>query len=599
MLPLCVGRWPSMSRRIPLFTLFGASLKQFYQRFAVDIGGPARFFNLRAGKPAIFHDMRPSLIYGDKAAGEALLKGHFEFAGQKLDVGAQGDPWTIAVPSTRFADWLHGFHWMSNLAVSKDKAAPIRARVLVDTWIETYGQWNSFAWQPNILADRLYVWLSLWSPLLTGDTLGEKSQTRRSSMLRQLKRLRIVYRRTEPGLPRFKAAAVLAMGGARLKDKTDGFLARGLDWLDDEIEMQILSDGGHISRSPAQTLEALEILLTLDSLLQARGVEGSRAMSRAIDRLTSIIPFFTSGGGISGGGGLACFQGSGEGDAARIKAVMKASPGTPKPFGYCPHTGYQRIEQNGTVLIVDTGATSPRPYDLDAHLAPLAFELSNDLGRMVVNCGWTEGQPAAWRRAMRSTAAHNALIFDNASSGRLLKRGWQSRAAGEAVAIEAGPVRSVRKEQKEGVWLETSHDGYREETGLTHRRRFYMSIEGDDIRGEDSLFVPLGAVPLSNAEKPFQIRFHFHPDVRVSLSQDQQSALIVQGGKAGWRFRTDGGPLALEDSIYLGNGHKPMRCQQLVISGLAYCDSDGEARSNRVRWSFRKLAARTSGVRKS
>ena len=160
------------------------------------------------------------------------------------------------------------------------------------------------------------------------------------------------------------------------------------------------------------------------------------------------------------------------------------------------------------------------------------------------------------------------------------------------MAIEAGPVTATRKEQVSGTWLETSHDGYREETGLVHRRRFYMSIEGDDIRGEDSLFVPLGAVPLSNSEKPFQIRFHFHPDVRVSLSQDQQSALLVQGGKAGWRFRTDGGPLSLEDSVYLGAGHKPVKCQQIVISGSAFCDSDGETRSNRVRWSFRKLEAR-------
>jgi len=99
---------------------------------------------------------------------------------------------------------------------------------------------------------------------------------------------------------------------------------------------------------------------------------------------------------------------------------------------------------------------------------------------------------------------------------------------------------------------------------LSHRRRFYMSIEGNDIRGEDSLFVPLGRVPLSNAEIP----------------------------KAGWRFRTDGGPLTLEDSVYLGAGHKPVKCQQIVIAGRAFCDSDGETRSNRVRWSFRKLEAR-------
>jgi len=98
-----------------------------------------------------------------------------------------------------------------------------------------------------------------------------------------------------------------------------------------------------------------------------------------------------------------------------------------------------------------------------------------------------------------------------------------------------------------------------------------MSIEGNDIRGEDSLFVPLGRVPLSNAEIPFQIRFHFHPDVRVSLSQDQQSALLVQGGKAGWRFRTDGGPLTLEDSVYLGAGHKPVNERHT----LALADENG------------------------
>lgn len=577
-----------MSRRIPLSQLLKAGLTYQYRQWAVDLGAPARAMTLSAGKPAVFHDIRPSLIYGDKKIAEAMLKGHFEFAGQKLDVGAQGDPWTVAVPSTRFATWLHGFHWLNDLAVSKDKNAAIRARSLVDKWIAVYGKWNPFSWAPDVLTDRLYHWLAAWSPLLTGDNLSDDAQIRRSSVMRQLKRLRKVYRRTSPGLPRLKAAAVLAMGGARLKEKSDGFLGRGLDWLDDEISAQILPDGGHVSRSPGQTLEALEILLTLDSLLQARGVEGSRAMSRAIDRLAPVIPFFTAGDGK-----LVNFNGGGEGNRAYLKSVMKAAPKTTaKSFGYCPHTGYQRIEAEGTVLLIDTGKTSPRPFDDEAHLAPLAFELSTELGRLVVNCGWNDAQPQTFRRAVRATAAHSTLVLDDRSAGRLLKEGWGSKRLGEVVAIEAGPVSATRKEQVSGTWLESSHDGYRDETGLSHRRRFYMSIEGDDIRGEDSLFVPLGAVPLSNVEKPFQIRFHFHPDVRVSLSQDQQSALLVQGGKAGWRFRTDGGPLTLEDSVYLGEGHRPVKCQQIVISGSAFCDSDGETRSNRVRWSFRKLEAR-------
>ena len=195
---------------------------------------------------------------------------------------------------------------------------------------------------------------------------------------------------------------------------------------------------------------------------------------------------------------------------------------------------------------------------------------------------------------MRSTAAHSTLILDDKSAGTLLEEGWKTKILGNAVDIEAGPVSAKRKEQDAGAWLEGTHEGYRAATGLAHRRRFYVSTEGDDIRGEDSLFVPLGAEHISRDQKPFKIRFHFHPDVRVSLSQDQKSALLVQSGKAGWRFRTDGGPLRVEDSIYLGQGEKPVKAQQIVISGNAYCDSDGETRSNRVRWSFRKLEARKS-----
>ena len=577
-----------MSRRIPLSQLLIEGARYQYRRLAVDMGGMARTVNLKTGKPAIFHDISPRFLYGQTVNAEAILKGHFSYAGQNLDVGTQGDPWTVAVPSTKFATWLHGFEWLNDLAVSHDRYAAIRARGLVDKWVVIYGSWNPFSWAPDVLAERLYHWLSVWSPLLTGDKLSEAAQARRSSVMRQLKRLRKTYKRTSPGIVRLKAAAALAMGGARLKEKSGDFLGRGLDWLDDEIETQILPDGGHISRAPGQASEALEVLLTLDSLLQVRGVEGSRAMSRAIDRLAPVVNFFTAADGK-----LSNFNGSGESDKAYLKALRKAAPDiTAKSFGYCPHTGYQRIEADGTVLIVDTGKTAPRPYDAQAHLAPLAFELSTELGRLVVNCGWNTTQPQSFRRAVRMTAAHSTLILNDQSAGRLLKEGWASKCLGEVVAVEAGPVNVTRKEQVSGTWLESSHDSYRDETGLSHRRRFYMSIEGNDIRGEDSLFVPLGRVPLSNAEIPFQIRFHFHPDVRVSLSQDQQSALLVQGGKAGWRFRTDGGPLTLEDSVYLGAGHKPVKCQQIVISGRAFCDSDGETRSNRVRWSFRKLEAR-------
>ena len=576
-----------MSRRCSVPHLLSAAASSAAHKLAVDLGGPARRINMAAGRPVIFHDIRLSFAAGDKANAGAMIAGQFNYAGQSIDVGADGDPWTLAVPSERFATWLHSFSWLGDLAASRDKKALIYARSLTDKWTEIYGQWNDFAWAPDSLATRVLYWGGYWSPLLSGDNMSEAAQLRRNCFKRQLKRLRKTYRRTTPGLPRLRASAALVIGGLRLKEKSEHYLEQGLDWLDDEIELQILPDGGHVSRSPAQSLDALEILLMVDNLLQSRGVQGSRALSRAIDRLAPIISFFTAANGK-----LSSFNGAGEGDAHRIKALMKAAPKPAKPFAYCPHTGYQRIEQGGTVLLVDTGSTPPRPFDLEAHLAPLAFELSTELGRLVVNCGWSERQGLRFRQFMRSTAAHSTLILDDKSAGKLLQEGWKTKILGNAVDIEAGPVSAKRKEQDAGAWLEGTHEGYRAASGLVHRRRFYVSTEGDDIRGEDSLFVPLGAEHISRDQTPFKIPFHFHPDVRVSLSQDQKSALLVQSGKAGWRFRTDGGPLQVEDSIYLGQGEKPVKAQQIVISGNAYCDSDGETRSNRVRWSFRKLEAR-------
>jgi len=565
-------------------------------RSTVDsLSEPLRLMRMRAGRPGPFHAARPGFHYGNKEKGEALLAGKFTYGGQSVDVGLQGDPWTITVPSTRYAAWLHSFEWITDLLAvgpkakgkAEEKAAALRARSLVDNWITHYGVWNHFNWQPEILTPRLWQWLVHWTPILSSDAAGPKAAQRRASVMRQMKYLRSRYKSLPPSVLRLQAAAALALGGAKLTEKSESYFARSLDWLDDEVDAQILPDGGHISRNPEATLQCLDILLTLDSCLADRGVEGSRTISRAIDRLVPMVAFF-----LHSDGQLGSFNGGGPGEAIKIKTLLDAAPGEARPFAFCPHTQYQRLAAGESVLLIDTGDTPPRPYDLKTHLAPLAFELSTELGRLVVNCGWNEEQPPGWRRPMRSSAAHSTLSLDAQSPGQLLPKGWKTQAVGEAVLENAGPTKSTRKEQEGGIWLESSHQGYLARTGLGHRRRLFMSTDGVDIRGEDSLYVPLGHSPLSREERPFEIRFHFHPDVRVSLSQDQASALLVQRGQAGWRFRTDRGPLSLEDSVYLAEGAKPMRCQQLVISGRALSDNDGEGRTNRVRWSFRKLESR-------
>ncbi len=584
-----------MVRRIGTAELALAGLRKAWQRLAIEFGAPFRAVKLSNIQTPGFASLPASLNLGDAERGLQLLDGRMEFGSQSLDVGTQGDPWSIPAPSQVYARRLHSFDWLDDLtavAVSRTLArknpdlcvlAGEKSRHLVDRWIDIYGKWNAYAWRGDILADRVFAWMNNWQALLEGSD-DELATHRRISLVRQLKWLRKVYGHTPYGLTRLKSAACLVIGGACLEGKQEVLLNHGLDLLDDEIDKQIFADGGHISRSPAQIRTALGILLRTEAALDARGITGSKEIHRAIDRLAPMVTFFTASDGRGFG-----FNGAGTGDPRQTKALLKFANLKTKAFGYAPHTKFHRLARNDTVVMIDVGDAPVRPYDLEAHLAPLAFEMSTACGPMIVNCGWNPDQPQHWRQPMRSTAAHSTLVLDNHDTGKLLASGIKANLLGPAVSQDASGVQCSRNDQESGTWLEASHNGYFKTYGLCHRRRLYMDMTGTDIRGEDQLFLPLGQDPLRQDQIAFALRFHLHPDVKVTLAQNGHSALLIVQDGGGWRFRVDGGPLKLEKSVYLADGYRPRPSEQLVIYGQAYGDSDGQTKSNRVRWTLKRM----------
>jgi len=367
--------------------------------------------------PGQFNTAKTPFRWGDPKKSADLLAGRFNFSGQILDV----DPWTSIAPSRRFAGWLHEFDWMHDLLAGGNEAHHAKARVYVDGWIQTYGRGNDFVSDPVRLSRRLFNWLALWSPTLSAPGyedadigLAGKARVlehRRSNIYRQLIVLRGSLKSLPSGLPRLTAGCALALGGARIGDGNAQFLERGLDLLDAELPIQILPDGGHVSRSPEACVIALRELLTLDKILEERGLEGSRELSRAIDRLAPMVAFFRRSSGE-----LAAFHGGSE----MTSRMM-----------------------NGTTLLIDTGEAPPRPYDTQAHLAPLAMDLSTEEGPMITGCGFNHEQPENWARPIRSAAAHSTLVLDGRSPGRLLTSQWKRDTVGDAVERVAGPVKAT------------------------------------------------------------------------------------------------------------------------------------------------------------
>ena len=141
--------------------------------------------------------------------------------------------------------------------------------------------------------------------------------------------------------------------------------------------------------------------------------------------------------------------------------------------------------------------------------------------------------------------------------------------AAEQVTVE-------RQEEDGAVLIESGHDGYRRPFGLTHHRRLFVTVGGDDIRGEDRLE--------GGGGRPFAVRFHLHPSVQVSAVQGGAAALLRLGGGGGWRLRASGGSLDIEESVYCGVEGDMRRSSQVVISGRIGSDDTPTT----VKWGLRR-----------
>ena len=245
-------------------------------------------------------------------------------------------------------------------------------------------------------------------------------------------------------------------------------------------------------------------------------------------------------------------NGTQEGDEEVMKAILLQARSRARTLNSLPHTGYERIALGRALFIMDTGKSSAYPHDKRAHAAPLSFEFSYGRERVFTNCG-THPTCQDWRSALRFTPAHNTLAIDDRNACEIGEDGHFLR--------RPRVVQSSREDMDGAVLIDACHDGYVPINGITHRRRIYMADHGHDLRGEESLNCAVGlSRPVSLA-----MRFHLHPDIPVSLVNEDREALLRVKNGPGWRFTASGGTLRLENSVYLGEGVRPRKSKQLVL----------------------------------
>lgn len=461
--------------------------------------------------------------------------------------------------SARFdpARHVHRFQWLADLEASELGTGPTVARELTALWIEVHGRWNGLSWAPDILADRLGLWLHQAPFLLTNsdDIFKDAFFVALHAQVLHLRRLIRLGAVDNDVFDADKVDILYAL----MFDEPSRQLVGAQTRLAKQLEDKILPDGGHWSRNPGSHLMALKNLIDIREALTTMGHGTPVWLQTAIDRMTPMLRTFCHGDGR-----LCLFNGSGFVSKNLVARVLDVAGAKGKAIVNAPHSGIQRLSAGQTIIIMDIGV--PDHGSQGESAGTLAFEFSSGRRQVVVNCGMPSPASPTLVEICRGSAAHSTLILAERNSSEIVG----PLAMGQR---RANRIDSSRQEIDKNILVEAEHEGYLPVFGLRHNRALYLAADGYDIRGEDTIS---GSHLVDGV-----LRFHLHPDLGVSLVEGGSSVLIRAGKTMGWRFKSSAGALSLEDSVYFGDGvRRP--CRQIVIP-FAH-----NAAQTTIKWRFQR-----------
>jgi uncharacterized heparinase superfamily protein len=527
------------------------------------------------------HDLRTA----DATRAAEIYAGRFVFAGKIVTCHGRSI-FDLEPPSEDWEVALLGFGWLRHLRAADTALTRANARALVDDWITNAARKRSIGRRPDVLARRVISLLSQ-APLVLGDSDGKFYRRYLRGLTREIRYLRYTTLDID-GVPRLQvlialcyAALCLANQGKHIRIATRK--------LADELQRQILPDGGHISRNPGALIELLIDLLPLRQTFAARNIAPPAALLNAIDRMMPMLRFFRHGDG-----SFALFNGMSSAPSDLLATVLAYDDTHGLPMSYMPHSGFQRLDTGAMTVIIDAGAPPPPSISQDAHAGCLSFELSSGPSRIVVNCGMPTTGRDNWRAFARSTAAHSTLTYHDTSSCQFVELSAMKRLLhGSPIVSGPSEVESYREVVADGMLLSTAHNGYLARFGVMHRRTLMVAHDGSRLDGEDTVS-PAPGTRIKGNDTDYAVRFHLHPSVKANRLSDGRGVMLVLPNRDVWTFEALDDKVDLEDSVFLAGNDGPRRTAQIVIR-------QNSRRAPSIRWSFMRstTSAPAAGARRT
>ena len=181
-----------------------------------------------------------------------------------------------------------------------------------------------------------------------------------------------------------------------------------------------------------------------------------------------------------------------------------------------------------------------------------------------MNCGYHPTDPE-WQEHLDVAAARSAFSFAGVH---------------QIVSEIDKPMDENTQVLIDGTMLELERNIFRDLSSLKYERRIFLSETGRDVFGEDVIHSNEQFDDTLNAT----LRFHLHPKIQASVTQDHGTVLLKLPSGVGGYFSCSEGEMTVEASVYLGQGIQPRKNSQIAIN-LPFNSQMAVPRV--IRWSFR------------
>ena len=483
----------------------------------------------------------------DPLAAKEFYRGRFFLGGVLVDTAGKS-PFEVVNAENSWLKALHRFDWLRHFSVSQDKLSSNFVRAMVREWSEaSVSGHRDVAWHHDTISQRLIAWLYHSDVILTNCD-HEFYRLFMRDLATHVRHL-IRHAPTMPeGMPRLLAYLALSYASICHNDQ-QATLKFARDKLAAELSTQILSDGGHVSRNPAVIVEILSLLLPFRQSCMMAGVELKDEVHTSIERMLPALRFFRMGDGK-----IARFNGAGLVQPDLIATILRHDDILGEPAMQAAESGYQRMVQNDSVVLMDVGNPPKGEISLHAHAGCLSFEFSSGLECIVANCGsppYPEIEPIGlWR----TTAAHSTPIFCDTSSCRFENTAGSGRQLSGQILTRNLNVTTEREDTTEQSKVHASHSGYAREFGALCQRVLTLEDQGNILRGLDQFTAPDKSQLKYSTRDQVEIHFHLHPDVDAKIDATNDSAIILHTRQMQqWKFTCKEVRPSIEEGIFFAS----------------------------------------------